>query len=967
MDKLMNSYPVYSADQVLTNKSLNNSVGYLDVQGRFTRTSMIGHGVVCGLSYFVDKEAIKIMAGYGSSIDGLLIQQLGLEAGKISRYALAKPYKLPPDVVSDESLINPDAGLPTKAKKVEVATLDSFINVLQSSYELVPVGDEKTAEATIPITELVRKDYVLYLYLEIVDIKSENCSPEDCDEKGKLRRLRVVPLLGEPKNFNPQNYAGNKIEIITLYRMMDFENQYSSRELFFEFARINALNFNIISYKLEEIKKLFEKENYITNNIENYVLENFQNVAKKYVFDANENAQYSYDFLIDLGLAINEYVQQINCQPITTCSFASKRYNRTLVLGKVLDINMYSDVYRYRFVEAPSVQEDNQYKMTAYKMYKRIWILIQAFMGWIQSDSLAQRGIIISPSKSSPSLLGSRALPFYYNINGEEKNSFSLDYLLEHWSAHTCSNRSLYDIYGYNLFQIDKPSGDYDYNEVVLSNGINEYNFFRIEGHVGLDVNEAEKKVNELINKKNLPFRTFRLNINKNKIDKAILDKGFTSKIATASAKLRKAAAVDVLATRVALPADQVPQIAFENFDLYAQDFLGIGLNGATNLGGATTAGNYTIEMFRINTEAIRTSPRIDTINYGTATATGRTVKLQVIGSNVGDEVNQVFAGETYSIKIVLALDYNYYTRATMQTAAAGEATPAAVAPPAAEKLATDAKLATTAATAASGITGAAAVIAIPRFYTPITVTVTAAQGDSVETIARALVSQLRQYINGSTVADAQSDNDIISLSVRNATFASYAFTITGSAKPVSSGLTHYQSVEYTGGGTLLSPVELTICYKSPNDAINTSTKVRMLTGQSIIDFPPTLRAYLLGPKEYYELCGIVPLVIGGGDNPPLDTEYNTWPFDAKGNLLFNIFKGAEHLAGVYRGGTFIFLTETIQGREAATERVVGDIALPWDLEFVKLSRAVALKFNRKYWRWGNQWDVLPTLDLGIK
>jgi hypothetical protein len=120
--------------------------------------------------------------------------------------------------------------------------------------------------------------------------------------------------------------------------------------------------------------------------------------------------------------------------------------------------------------------------------------------------------------------------------------------------------------------------------------------------------------------------------------------------------------------------------------------------------------------------------------------------------------------------------------------------------------------------------------------------------------------------------------------------------------------------------------------------------------------------------KIYSQLCGIAPLVLDtGGDTPPLDTEYNTWPFDAKGNLLFNIFKGAEHLAGVYRGGTFIFLTETIKGREGTTERVVGDIALPWDLEFVKLSRAVALKFNRKYWKWGNQWDMLPTLEMGIK
>jgi hypothetical protein len=975
MDKLMNSYPVYSADQVLTNKSLNNSVGYLDTQSRFTRSGMIGHGVVCGLNYFVDNNsAIHINAGYGSSIEGLLLQQLGVDAGQSTTYAFAKPYKLPPDVVSNEQLINPDAGLPTRGRKGgDVIIADPFLKVLQNSYELVPVGDEKIAQATLSVKDLVAKNLVLYLYLEIVDIKSENCSPEDCDEKGKLRRLRVVPLLAESGYFEPaQNYTGNKIEILNLNRMMDFENQYSSNELYKKFAQINTLNYNQIIYKLKEIKSFFENDNYIANNIENYLLDNFQTNNSKYVLDPNEHAQYAYDFLIDLGLALNEYAQHINCRPITTCSFSSNRYGRTLVLGKVLEINTYTDPYRYRFVEAPSVQEDNQYNMLAYKMYKRVWVLIQAYMGWIQNGRYANRGIIVSPSKSSPSLLGSRALPFYYNVNGDERNSFSIDYLLEQWSAHTCSNRSMYDIYGYNLLPIDKPSGNYDYNEMVLGNGINEYNFFRIEGHMGLDVNEAEKKVNDLINTRNLPFRTFRLNIKRNRPDVENPTRGFTGKITTASAKLRKASGVNIEAARIALPADQIPQIAFDNFNLYAQDFLGIGLNGATNLGGATTPANYTVDMFRLNTESVQTNPRINTLDYGAIVGTSRTVRLQVIGTTVGGESNKVFAGETYSITITLGFDYTYYARADVNPILVNPTPTTPPAPaPIAGKLATDAKLIAPDIIDTGGTGGGSSnlinPIVIPRFNRPVTVTVTATDGDTVESIAASLVSELLQLSNNvgqfNTVASATSSFDVITLTVRNSNYASYGYNVTAKATPVASGLTHYLNVEYIGGGTLLSPVEITICYKSPNKEIDTSTKVRMLTGESLVTFPPTLRAFLQGPAEYYELCGVVPLVIdNGGDDPPLDTEYNIWPFDAKGNLLFNIFKGAEHLAGVYRGGTFIFLTETIQGREETIERVVGDIALPWDLEYVKLSRAVALKFNRKYWKWGNQWDSFPTL-----
>jgi hypothetical protein len=969
MDKLMNSYPVYAADQVLTNKSLNNSIGYLDQQNKFTRAGMIGNGVVCGLHYFVKgSKTIHIMAGYGSSIEGLLLQQYGVDGGQSTSFAYAKKYVLPPDVVSNENLRNPDATVISKTKREDSTGVNPFTEILKRSYELIPLADENNSVEKISVAELANQNLILFLYLEIVDIKSENCSPEDCDEKGKLRRLRVVPLLAEAQLFQQQNYTGNRIDILNLYRMMDFENQYSSNELYYEFAKINELNFTQIKFKLAEIKKIFENENHIVNDIENYLLENFESNIKKYVLEPNDGVQYAYDFLIDVGIALNEYAQHINCHPTTTCSFTSIRYDRTLVLGKILDINTYTDAYRYRFVEAPSVQEDNQYKAIAYKMYKRVWVLIQAYFGWQQSGRFANRGIIVSPSKSSPSLLGSRALPFYYNINGEERNPFSLDYLLEQWSAHTCSNRSMYDIYGYNMLQIDKPSGNYDYNKTVLGNGINEYNFFRIEGHMGLDVNEAEKKVNDLINQKNLPFRTFRLNIKRNNPDVENPTKGFTGKITEASAKLRKAAAVDIQAARVALPADQIPQITFENFNLYAQDFLGIGLNGATNLGGAITAGNYTIDMFRLNTKPVQTNPRIITIDYSAFTGTGRTVRLQVIGSNVGGQSNMVFAGETYSISIVLGIDYTYYTMAENTKVVATNPIITAATPTATgERVATDASGDTGVGEAA--ITTAAIV---PRYNRPITVTVTAVDGDTVETIAASLVSELLRLSASlgqyNTVASATSNLDIITLTVRNASYASYAYSVTGNATAVASGLTNYLSIEYIGGGTLLSPVEISVCYKSPDKEINTSAKVRMLTGESLVSFPPTLRAFLQGPAEYYELCAVVPLVLDDDDDdPPFDTEYNVWPFDAKGNLLFNIFKGAEHLAGVYRGGTFIFLTETMQGREGTIEKVVGDIALPWDLEFIKLSRAVALKFNRKYWKWGNQWDVLPTLDIGIK
>lgn len=41
-------YPVFEADQVLSQKHLNNITSYLEEQDRVTRVGAIGIGIVCG-------------------------------------------------------------------------------------------------------------------------------------------------------------------------------------------------------------------------------------------------------------------------------------------------------------------------------------------------------------------------------------------------------------------------------------------------------------------------------------------------------------------------------------------------------------------------------------------------------------------------------------------------------------------------------------------------------------------------------------------------------------------------------------------------------------------------------------------------------------------------------------------------------------------------------------------------------
>ena len=68
-------YPKFVADQVLTSDNLNDLFGYLDEQGRMTRTNLSGIGIVCGLKVktAADGSSITISKGVGVTSSGYLV------------------------------------------------------------------------------------------------------------------------------------------------------------------------------------------------------------------------------------------------------------------------------------------------------------------------------------------------------------------------------------------------------------------------------------------------------------------------------------------------------------------------------------------------------------------------------------------------------------------------------------------------------------------------------------------------------------------------------------------------------------------------------------------------------------------------------------------------------------------------------------------------------------------------------
>ena len=173
MADILNTYPVFESNQVLTSTQLNNLVNYLDQQNRLTRTRLIGMGVVCGLELSYDPaiQAITISKGTGITSEGYLISMGECETVKY------RDYSLPPGTIY-EPFVDPG----TNEMDIQL-------------WELLT--DDADETDTIPLNTPAGflSDKVVLLFVESYDKDLKSCLGKSCDELGKERILTIRKLL----------------------------------------------------------------------------------------------------------------------------------------------------------------------------------------------------------------------------------------------------------------------------------------------------------------------------------------------------------------------------------------------------------------------------------------------------------------------------------------------------------------------------------------------------------------------------------------------------------------------------------------------------------------------------------------------------------------------------------------------------------------------------------------------------
>lgn len=463
-------FPIFEANQVLSNRHLNQVFNYLDEQNRLTRSNLIGIGIVCGfeLDYTTAPEpTIRLSKGIGITSEGYLIS----EADDIELRAY-RPYTLPNDIKYE-----PFEGYPL--------------------WELFPNGEPNTQALNQPSGFL--HDKALLLFLELKKAPLRNCSPNNCDDKGASVTVTLRRLLIKRTDLADIIAALNGLD--AGLSSADLEDQLAER---FNLPDLRLPNISVPSTSLATSQQVLAAFHAVFSSsglaakvgealsaayrafkplVENdYPNDPFEDFDAKFGFlnsqpDSPEQVlflPYYYDCFDDLLAAYDEFRWQA-AELICLCGPPAELFPRHLMLGLLFpEAVAEPGHYRHRFLPSPAVGTCTEQTRTLQQLFARLVEMIERFSNNPPLTNDATQQIKITPSCLDSVALSEKAIPYYYLQNGNP----SL-YLL--WNPVLTRRGRAAQNLSYRAFEY----ASQPYVLEPLRFDLEPYNFLRIEGHLG--------------------------------------------------------------------------------------------------------------------------------------------------------------------------------------------------------------------------------------------------------------------------------------------------------------------------------------------------------------------------------------------------------------------------------------------------------------------------------------------------
>jgi len=494
---LNNIYPIFEADQVLSQTHLNKLVSYLEEQDRISRTCLLGMGIVCGLEIKKPTNVtIQISCGTGITSLGFLIT---VEESEYTHYkeSTISDLFLNPDLTSQEYL-------------GEIYKYSSIYEPLKNCFELVNTDSE---EDKIPLSDTFIEDKIVMLLLEVSLIDQKNCDTTDCADKGKRLEFKIRPLLVS------QELLEENKEIITNSCIRDYFKPIVP-------AKYNVPRTNLVtgSQVLQQFNKLIdndkEKISQVLNTVHDHYKPAFdslpdygslQNTINKLnaVHDQNKEGiyiQYVWDWISDIAATYDEIAAFNTCNP-TLCCPDKGIFPFHLLLGSAQFATAHippgSELHTFRttFIKTGVLAEnERELKLELKGLLAKLIHQVNHFDLNFKILNANKGQIKITPSVLGRYPLSQKAIPFYYD---------KIDLLVKKWSP----EKTLKNWYNQTL---SYHSGIYNNSDDHVKNPLKydtePFNFYRIEGHIGQNYKSALRDILHKKNVNRLPFKVVALN-----------------------------------------------------------------------------------------------------------------------------------------------------------------------------------------------------------------------------------------------------------------------------------------------------------------------------------------------------------------------------------------------------------------------------------------------------------------------
>ncbi|MEM9337731.1 MAG: hypothetical protein AAGA66_03325 [Bacteroidota bacterium] len=181
---VINDHPVFEGSQVLTSDQLNSMFGYLDQRDRYTRSRMIGIGIVCGLHVSVSGTDIIISKGMGITSDGYLIK-----VDEEIKLKHRRQYNLPSDTVYEGF------------GKYDDNNIFSQGVIVDELLETEPADSDSLVDTFAIDGGFLSGKYIL-LFMECFDIDPRSCFSKKCEDLGKTRTFTLRVLAVDQTNLD---------------------------------------------------------------------------------------------------------------------------------------------------------------------------------------------------------------------------------------------------------------------------------------------------------------------------------------------------------------------------------------------------------------------------------------------------------------------------------------------------------------------------------------------------------------------------------------------------------------------------------------------------------------------------------------------------------------------------------------------------------------------------------------------